>query len=502
MKQMKNILLKIFVLAIFVFAMNYIYEKWFYEKGLQEYSDIINLVRKVQNNSDIIYIAESSNYSTRANDTDKRAISEFISEYYPNKRLGTIHKGALHAGNYKILLEQIPEDSDVETIIVTLNMRSFDAAWIYSNLETALQKSMVLLKPYPALFNRFLLSFKGYDVKTDKEREVQFKRKWEKDKLIIPQGLEYKNVIEWDKTMAREGIKNIDGTINYKTTALACHYIKTYAFQIDINNNPRIKDFDAIVKLAEKRNWNLVFNLMAENLEKAEELVGDNLVYLINENRKLLIERYTNMGVLVVDNVDNISDNQFTDQHWTTEHYAENGRKIIARNVADSLKGIYPTEYFKVKDTLQMASCEFFHDCENKSAWKQMNTITKEQAYSGEKSSKTGQGDNYSITFEWPIVFIPDSMLKTIEINLKILQKEINHDVMLVIDASGYKIENFLHEVPVSELSDGNNTWENINYKYNLPEEIKKGSLLKVYIYNPTKSIVYIDDLKIKFYPN
>ncbi|NOQ26095.1 MAG: hypothetical protein GQ564_12085 [Bacteroidales bacterium] len=69
-----------------------------------------------------------------------------------------------------------------------------------------------------------------------------------------------------------------------------------------------------------------------------------------------------------------------------------------------------------------------------------------------------------------------------------------------ILEVTGYKMENFLHEVPISELYDGNNTWENINYKYKLSEEIKKGSLLKVYIYNPTKSIVYIDDLEIKFY--
>lgn len=77
---------------------------------------------------------------------------------------------------------------------------------------------------------------------------------------------------------------NEDGSKNSEATVLACHYIKTYAFQIDTIQNPRIKDFDNIVALAKKRNWNLVFNLMAENIDKAESLVGNELVSFIKQN--------------------------------------------------------------------------------------------------------------------------------------------------------------------------------------------------------------------------
>ena len=52
------------------------------------------------------------------------------------------------------------------------------------------------------------------------------------------------------KVPAKKGIKNSDGTINRQLTELACHYIKTYAFQIDTQRNPRIKDFDKIVCVA------------------------------------------------------------------------------------------------------------------------------------------------------------------------------------------------------------------------------------------------------------
>ncbi|NOZ46431.1 MAG: DUF4843 domain-containing protein, partial [Chlorobi bacterium] len=309
------------------------------------YSDVIELVRAVPNNADIIYIGESSNITTRNNDNDKRPISGLISDYFPSLKIYDITKPASHAGIFFTLLSRIPKSSNVQTIIVTLNLRSFNAQWIYSDLETPLQKSMVLLKNYPPLLNRFLLSFKAYDIKTKKERTMQIREKWKNDNLTFPYSFPYKNVIEWDKSMAIKGIRDTTGKFNLKQTQLACHYIKGYAFIIDTLNNPRIKDFDKIIKLSKKRGWNLVFNLLAENTQKAKELVGNNLIYLMNKNRKILIDYFENKGISVVDNLNSVNDEEFINRNWTTEHYAEKGRKIIAENVSKKLKEYYPNQY-------------------------------------------------------------------------------------------------------------------------------------------------------------
>jgi hypothetical protein len=345
-KEYQILILKLFLFVPIIIAMNFVYKTYFYEKDIQKNSEVINKVRMVVNDTSIIvYIGESSNIAVRGDDKDQRAISEMISDYFPSMKLGTITKEASHAGIYYELLRNIPESSSVKTIIVTMNLRSFNSQWIYSDLETPLQKSMVLIKDYPALFNRFLLSFKGYDIKSKREREKQFKTKWKNDKLIFPYPFKYKNVLEWDKAVFHEGIKNPDGTKNQELTELADSYVKTYAFQIDTLTNPRIKDFDNIVSLANKRNWHLVFNLMAENTERAKELIGDDLVYLIKQNRDLLVKRYNKNGVIVVDNLELIPDEQYIDRNWTTEHYAEKGRKTIAKNVADSLNQFYPNKH-------------------------------------------------------------------------------------------------------------------------------------------------------------
>jgi hypothetical protein len=334
----------IFICLLFV-VFNFIYIRFFAEKDIQKHSEIINLVRSIPQESDIIYFGESSNITYAKEDTDKRKISEILNDFYPNLIVSDITKRAGHAGVYKSLLKNIPNNNNHKTIIVTLNLRSFNAQWIYSDLETALDKSLVLINNYPPIINRFLLSFKAYDIKTKKERKNQFISKWKKDVLIFPYKTNISNTYEWDKTMSLKGIKDAKGMHDYKATELACHYIKAYAFQIDTLSNPRINDFDDIVKYSKARGWNIVFNLLAENVEKAQELVGDDLVYLMKQNTDLLIDYYSRKGVVVVNNLDLVSNDQYIDQHWTTEHYAEMGRWTIATNIAEHLKQFHKKEY-------------------------------------------------------------------------------------------------------------------------------------------------------------
>ncbi|RYM34144.1 hypothetical protein ERX46_09295 [Brumimicrobium glaciale] len=341
--MLKKIFIRLIILATMLVVFNFIYAKWFYENDLKKHAKIINLVSVIPNNADIIYIGESSNITYREDDLDKRAISEFVGDFYQELKLYDITKPASHAGVYKKLLELIPQENHVESIVVTLNLRSFNAQWINSDLEAALQKSFVLIQSYPPLFNRFMLSFKNYDNRSETMRSDDIHKKWSKDKFIMPDNFQFRNVIEWDYWMA-----NNDMYDKVKSD-LACHYIKTYGFQIDFENNPRIKDFNAIVTLAKERNWNLVFNLLAENTQKADDLVGEDLIFMMNQNAEKLINYYEDKGVTVINNLNNVDDEQFIDQDWTTEHYAEKGRKIVAKNVAEGLKKWHRKDFKSVE---------------------------------------------------------------------------------------------------------------------------------------------------------
>lgn len=494
----KNIIYKILLLCVLMVCFNYIYQYAFYENDIQAHSPVINKVRAVvEDGAEVVYIGESSNITYRENDIDKRTISDFIADYFPTLKVGDITKEASHAGIYYELMRNIPETAAVKTVVVTLNLRSFDANWIYSPLETPLQKSLVLLKDRPPLVNRLMLAFRGYDVKTDAERERQVKHQWKHDKLTFETPFTYDNVIDWDNGMAAQGIKKADGSIDPALTELACHYVKTYAFIIDTLTNPRIKDVDRIVALAKERNWHLVFNLLAENVEMADSLVGKELVYLMKHNRDILMQRYNRDKVQVVDNLTAVRDKEFIDRNWTTEHYAENGRKLIARNVAQCLKTIYPAKYVNVTYSQEKPSV-FVNNCEGKLTWGQMQTLSDEQASSGKRSSKTGQGQEFSVTYEYPVANLPDS-LKQVFISMQVFQTGLNHDAALAIELSGEHINYLRNTALIKELTGKTKGWTNITYAYTLPAQFYKADLMKVYVHNPSGTVIYVDDISLTF---
>ncbi|HMW38400.1 MAG: hypothetical protein K1X68_08685 [Saprospiraceae bacterium] len=493
-----SLILKPILILILLLVMNFNYTEYFFENDLQKYSSNINLIRKViDQHCEVVYFGESSNNTFHQDDIDQRSISEMLTDYYPYKLTGHVTMEASHAGIYYEYIRQIPAQSNIQTVIVTMNLRSFDASWIYSNLETALQKSIVLLKDRPPLYSRFLLSFKGYDIKTDKEREQQYRKKWKNDILYFPYPVQYKNVTEWERVIASRGIKNEVSQRDSALTLLARHYIKTYAFQIDTLHNPRISDFDRIVLLAKERGWHLVFNLMSENTDKAEKLVGHDLTYLMRSNQQLLIERYRRMGVMVIDNLDAVRDEDYIDQNWTTEHYAERGRRTIAKNLAIGLREIYPTDY-RDPEVFAHSRIRFYNDLEGGVSWRPIESITDVRSFSGKKSSACGSGQEYSATFLYPVQNLPDP-LSHLELNVQLFQETMEPKANLVIELIGKKIKNNYTGIPLTSISQVTNAWTSVHHSYTLPADFNQYELIKIYFYNPGSSRIYVDDIGIEF---
>ena len=352
---MKKLLIRIGMVLVMLLLLNWVYSKWFFKKDLVAHSDIVELSWAVTDDScRIIYLAESSNNHFGKDEPNHRKISDFTADYFPTVMMGDLTKEASHAQTHYYLLKHVPKTSAVETVVETMNLRSFGAGWIYSDLETALRKQLVLLEDYPPLMNRFLLAFDAYPIKTKQEWNALVREHWSTDPLGFPYEFEWDNTHQWDSAMAWRGWHDAEGKRDQQMTELACHYIKSYGFQIT-DDNPRVKDFDAIVELCQKRGWNLVFNLMAENVDKANMLVGKDLMFLMQRNREYLLNRYGNLpGVTIVDNFDLVRDAEFVDQNWTTEHYYEYGRRQIAHHLAQTLRQFYPADYHD-PDSLRFA---------------------------------------------------------------------------------------------------------------------------------------------------
>ncbi len=320
---MKTALKTILLLLLLVLLAEGVYELCFWHHDRMAYSGpLAKQVDRINaTGADILYLGESSNHTYGLDDTDTAWISHLLGRHFPEKHVADMTHDASHAEVYYLLLKNLRQDCPIGTVVVTMNLRSFSPGWIYSPLETALQKRMVMLRPRPPLLNRAALSFKAYDIKTEQQRYEQMGHYWEGHPLPG-----HPSVPRWADSLTAD------------VDPIAGIFVRNFAFTIDTLHNPRVRDFDRIVRLAEQRGWHLVFNLLPEDTEWADSLVGPDLTTLMRANAQLLEQRYARMGATVVNNLEAVPDSLFRDRDWTTEHFLYRGRQIVADRLADALR--------------------------------------------------------------------------------------------------------------------------------------------------------------------
>ena len=475
---MKKFLTRILMAAALLFVLNWIYTQWFYKKDVAEHSEILGLVWKATADScRIVYLGESSNITYGNWETGKKSISEYLGDYFPGVKTGDITKQASHAQTYYYMLKNIPRKSTVETVVVTMNLRSFDARWIYSNLETPLRKQLVMMENYPPLMNRFLLALKAYPIRSDAEMDSLTKQHWREDPLVFPFEFEWDNVYQWDSATAWQGRNNYEGQYDPEWTALVCHYIKSYGFQIR-DDNPRIKDFDDIVVLCRKRGWHLVFNLMAENVDKVNGMVGKELMCLMKQNHDYLLNRYGNMeGVTVVDNFNLVRDVNFIDQDWTTEHYYEEGRRIIAGNVAEALKAYYPDEYRQVDWT-----CDAGH------------------YYFGAEERVLNAATPYGPTLKLSSDSLHEDW-ERVNVAFMLRQTDTLHQTVLAVERDGFQDEVETKYYTVDDMIQKTGQWDFAMFDIPVDSVMRSARQVKIYVYNPSEDAVQLKHMDISFRP-
>ena len=273
------------------------------------------------------------------------------------------------------------------------------------------------------------------------------------------------------------GWYDFNGQRDWDLTALACHYIKTYAFQID-DDNPRVKDFDAIVDLCRERGWNLVFNLMAENVDKANELVGKDLMLLFRLNRDYLLKRYGNMeGVTVVNNLSLVRDVNFIDQDWTTEHYYEEGRRIIADHLAQTLRNFYPEDYHN-PDSLIMDTGHYFLD----------------------GTMELDRQNPYSMT----LVLTADSIHPDwgmVNVAFEIKQQDDLSKPIFAVEKHNSQGEKSIDSYAVNEPVQKNGTWDFATFALPIDSTFRTAQKIKLYVHNFSESPIQIRNLDVSFRP-
>lgn len=251
-----------------------------------------------------------------------------------NDTVWTIQQGAIHAGVFLKLIKRLKYKPATQTLIIAVNLRSFGINWIESKLETNIARASIFYESYPSLVKKFMVNFKMYDNDEEFQRKEKIKWHYKHDDFVTP-SRKYKTVKQWDGDIFARGIKTTKLSIDRDTTELACHFRKNYAFAID-SENPRVKDLEQICTFCRQNNIKLVMHILPENFERAQELIGSDLTYLMRQNVAFINNTFASKAT-VIDNSEILNKHQFIDLNWPTEHYYESGRRKIAIQISKNL---------------------------------------------------------------------------------------------------------------------------------------------------------------------
>jgi hypothetical protein len=141
---------------------------------------------------------------------------------------------------------------------------------------------------------------------------------------------------------------------------------------------------------------------------------------------------------------------------------------------------------------------EFKNDCEGDIKWNQMPSLSLEKAFEGKQSSKILNGQPYSVTFEYPIKNLPDSV-KKVQIEFQLLQSNLANEAKLNIEIYGEQLPFIVNSESLINLTQTLHKWSKVQYQYELPNNFKKGDYIKVYVFNASNTPIYIDDILIRF---
>ncbi|MCC6818737.1 MAG: hypothetical protein IT245_07595 [Bacteroidia bacterium] len=330
----KHIAPRFAIILLTVFMSAFVYKKVFWLPELKNQGPMLFNLLEYQWHNDVLYFGESSNYWVSPDDQDKRTISDMINDSISGMRLSGLQVPAYHAGMFLPVINQIDPNSRVKSIVVTMNLRSFDKPWIFSTQEGALLRTKCFYYNHHPLYNRLCATLGFYSNPDADAQDKKMLDCFQNDSINVIFPLVWKTVNSWKDNVV---YLNDDGSTNEDKQGLAHHYVKAYAFSIDTSTNPRIKDFDQIVNICKSKGIKLYLNILSENLNWADSLVGPDLVKVMKFNRDILLHRYSQKGAIIIDNLDAVPAECFGEKNWTTEHYNQFGRMIIARNVANVL---------------------------------------------------------------------------------------------------------------------------------------------------------------------
>jgi hypothetical protein len=122
------------------------------------------------------------------------------------------------------------------------------------------------------------------------------------------------------------------------------------------------------------------------------------------------------------------------------------------------------------------------------------NNLDSTNSYSGVYSEKLNDTHDFSSSFS----FVSEKVMQNAVLKVSFWGEfNENTEALVVIDI--YRGENqiFWRGNNISDFYNPNYNWQKVISIFNVNDELQKNDEIKIYIWNPKKEVLWIDDLKI-----
>ncbi len=271
----------------------------------------------------VIYFGDSSNYQTSPRDPYKRSIDQWIQNYTPQYRLGSMaHAGYasdvfLAHAHYLLKKRPLPK-----AIIVPINLGSFGPVWERNPQFQFNEEKLILSEnPLAYVFYRPLKIFKYTDRISQEEFEMT---PVYKGRQLIGMVKDFYNE-DYQKHVTEQKIKN----------RMAFRYM----YALDPQHR-KVKALVEIARLMKKHHIQPIFYVGAIDWETGERHWPDEFLSQVQENVSLLNSQLREENITFVDLSTRLGDEAFIDGDYPQEHINEEGRRLVAKEISDTLKRV------------------------------------------------------------------------------------------------------------------------------------------------------------------
>ena len=179
----------------------------------------------------------------------------------------------------------------------------------------------------------------------------------------------------------------------------------------------------------------------------------------------------------MVDNLSLIRDVNFIDQDWTTEHYYEEGRRIMAEHLAQKLKEFYPVDYQYLEIKLDTGHYRIMG---------KERTLNNQFPYSN------------------AVVLLSDSLRpdwEVVNVEFQMKQSDSLHKTKLVMEEHDSQGNVTFKSYPTWPQNTSLGRWEFVTFTVPLDSTFHKAQQVKIYVANPSEHAVQTKDYDVSFRP-